>query len=279
MKIHEKLSKIQQELKAPKNLFNKFGNYYYRNAEGILNAVKPLLNGLCLLISDEPVMVGERYYIKATATLTDGSESVSAVAYAREDEQKKGMDGCQLTGACSSYARKYALNALLMIDDSKDSDDESLSPKNPENDPDKEKEAPDPKPAAKPAPKPTPKPAPKAQDKAPEAPPVRLVPDPPADVEIGTKVPPLPKKETPKAEKTPVQQFLITAMKLLRESRGISPAQNNKLFKDQLNVLIKNKLAPDKALEEYTMEEAEAVIDAMCKRFTPNGTKLLSIAK
>ena len=132
-KIYSELSKIQQELKAPKNLFNKFGNYKYRNAEGILESVKPLLGGLALVINDEPVLVGERYYIKATATITDGEDSVSAVAYAREDETKKGMDGCQLTGACSSYARKYALNALLMIDDSKDSDDDSLSPKNPDN--------------------------------------------------------------------------------------------------------------------------------------------------
>lgn len=132
-KIYSDLSQIQQDLKAPKNLYNKFGNYKYRNAEGILEAVKPLLNGLALVINDEPVMIGNRYYIKATATLTDGEDSVSAVAYAREDETKKGMDGCQLTGACSSYARKYALNALLMIDDSKDSDDDSLSPKNPDN--------------------------------------------------------------------------------------------------------------------------------------------------
>ena len=132
-KIYGELSRIQQELNAPKNLFNKFGNYYYRNAEGILASVKPLLNGLALIVNDEPVMIGNRFYIKATATLTDGEESVSATAYAREDEVKKGMDGCQLTGACSSYARKYALNALLMIDDSKDSDDNSLSPKNPKN--------------------------------------------------------------------------------------------------------------------------------------------------
>ena len=136
-KIYTELARIQRELKAPKNLFNKFGNYYYRNAEGILEAVKPLLNDMALIINDEPVMIGERFYIKATVTLTDGEESVSAVAYAREDETKKGMDGCQITGACSSYARKYALNALLMIDDSKDSDDDSLSPKNPDNDPGK----------------------------------------------------------------------------------------------------------------------------------------------
>ena len=132
-KIYGELSRIQQELKAPKNLYNSFGKYKYRNAEGILESVKPLLGGLALIINDEPVMVGERYYIKATATLTDGDDSISAVAYAREDEFKKGMDGCQVTGSCSSYARKYALNALLMIDDSKDSDDDALSPKNPEN--------------------------------------------------------------------------------------------------------------------------------------------------
>lgn len=137
-KIYSELARIQQSLKAPKNLYNKFGQYYYRNAEGILEAVKPLLGGMALVISDEPVVIGERYYIKATVTLTDGSETVSTVAYAREDETKKGMDGCQITGACSSYARKYALNALLMIDDNKDSDDDSLSPKNPENDPKKQ---------------------------------------------------------------------------------------------------------------------------------------------
>ena len=257
MKIHEKLSKIQQELKAPKNLYNKFGNYYYRNAEGILNAVKPLLNGLCLIINDEPVVLGDRYYIKATATLTDGSESVSAVAYAREDEQKKGMDGCQLTGACSSYARKYALNALLMIDDSKDSDDDSLSPKNPENDPEKAKA----KPAEKPvAPAPVPAPVPQAV------------------VSVAEKVPAIPKEKV-KAEKSPVQQFLITAMKGLREARGITPAQNNKLFNEQWKALIERKLAPDKALEEYTMDEAESLIDGMWKCFSPEGTKFIEGSK
>ena len=133
-KIYGELARIQQGLKAPKNLYNKFGSYYYRNAEGILEAVKPLLgDSLAIVINDEPVVVGDRIYVKATVTLTDGEESVSSVAYAREDETKKGMDGCQITGACSSYARKYALNALLMIDDSKDSDDDSLSPKNPDN--------------------------------------------------------------------------------------------------------------------------------------------------
>ena len=131
--IYSELSRIQQELKAPKNLFNSFANYKYRNAEGILEAVKPLLNGMALIIADEPVVIGNRYYIKATVTLTDGVESISTSAYAREDEVKRGMDGCQITGSCSSYARKYALNALLMIDDSKDSDDDALSPKNPAN--------------------------------------------------------------------------------------------------------------------------------------------------
>ena len=251
--IYGKLSKIQQELKAPKNLYNKFGNYYYRNAEGILNAVKPLLNGLALIIKDEPVVIGERYYIKATVSLTDGSESVSAVAYAREDEQKKGMDGCQLTGACSSYARKYALNALLMIDDSKDSDDDSLSPKNPENDPEKVK--------AKPAEKPV-------------APAPVSVPAPRAVVSVAEKVPAIPKKEI-KAEKTPVQQFLISAMKGLREARGITPSKNNQIFNEQWHFLIGKGLAPDKALEEYTMEEAESLIDAMWKCFSPDGNKFI----
>ena len=131
--IYEKLSQLQRELKAPKNLYNSYGNYNYRNAEGILEAVKPMLGGYVILLNDEPVIIGSRYYIKAVAMLTDGEESISTVAYAREDEAKKGMDGCQITGSCSSYARKYALNALLMIDDSKDSDDDALSPKNPKN--------------------------------------------------------------------------------------------------------------------------------------------------
>ena len=137
-KIYEELARIQQELKAPKSLFNRFGNYKYRSAEGILEAVKPLLNGLALLISDELVFVGTRYYIKATATLTDGDDKISVDAYAREEEIKKGMDGCQITGSASSYARKYALNGLLAIDDTKDSDDDSMSPKNPDKSPEKE---------------------------------------------------------------------------------------------------------------------------------------------
>ena len=132
-KIYQELNRIQQELKAPKNLYNSFGKYKYRNAEGILEAVKPLLNGLVLLLNDDIEYIGDRYYVRATVTLTDGDEGISVSACAREDETKKGMDGCQITGACSSYSRKYALNGLFDIDDTKDSDDDSLSPKNPAN--------------------------------------------------------------------------------------------------------------------------------------------------
>lgn len=124
--IHSKLSAIQSALKAPKSQYNEFGKYKYRKAEDILEAVKPLLReaGCTLTCTDELVLVGERYYIKATAVITcaeDGS-SVRTTAYAREEETKKGMDGSQVTGASSSYARKYALNGLLCIDDTADSD-------------------------------------------------------------------------------------------------------------------------------------------------------------
>lgn len=110
-------------------------------------------------------------------------------------------------------------------------------------------------------------------------PPVRVVPDPPAVVDIGTKVPTVPKAETPKAEKTPVQQFLISAMKGLREARGITPSKNNQIFNEQWHFLIGKKLAPDKPLEEYTMEEAESLIDAMWKCFSPDGNKFIEGAK
>lgn len=122
----EALSKIQSELVAPKDLYNKFGNYYYRSAESILEAVKPLLakHNAQLTVSDEVVVVGDRVYVKATATLTDGKETVSVTAFAREPSEKKGMDSSQITGATSSYARKYALNGLFLIDDSKDADTE-----------------------------------------------------------------------------------------------------------------------------------------------------------
>jgi hypothetical protein len=117
--------KIQQKLKAPKSQHNKFGNYNYRNCEDILEAVKPLLSehGLTLVLSDTIAQVGTRYYVVATATLYKDKEVVGqSTAYAREAESKKGMDESQITGAASSYARKYALNGLFCIDDTKDAD-------------------------------------------------------------------------------------------------------------------------------------------------------------
>ena len=122
----KKLVNIQSELKAPKGNFNSFGKYKYRSCEDILEAVKPLLSKYkCVLIlSDDIVQVGERYYIKATATLTDTEtgESITNSALARESQEKKGMDDSQITGTASSYARKYALNGLFAIDDTKDAD-------------------------------------------------------------------------------------------------------------------------------------------------------------
>ncbi len=119
------LSYIQTNLKAHKNLHNSFGGYSYRSCEGILEALKPYLkdSDLALIISDELVCIGDRFYVKATAIIKDseGGE-ISSTAYAREPEQKKGMDSAQLTGATSSYARKYALNGLFCIDDNKDAD-------------------------------------------------------------------------------------------------------------------------------------------------------------
>ena len=120
--LFEVLSKIQKEMKAPKSQFNAFGKYKYRSCEDILEAVKPFLNGTVLYISDEMVLIGDRYYIKATATLRNGGDAVSVTAYAREEVEKKGMDSSQITGAASSYARKYALNGPFLIDDTKDSD-------------------------------------------------------------------------------------------------------------------------------------------------------------
>jgi hypothetical protein len=118
------LAKIQAAVKAPKGQFNNFGRYKYRSCEDIVEAIKPVINplGFALTLSDEVVFIGTRFYIKATATLTDGNETYAATAYAREEEVKKGMDGSQITGASSSYARKYALNGLFAIDDTKDSD-------------------------------------------------------------------------------------------------------------------------------------------------------------
>ena len=122
----ESLIKIQSELVAPKDLYNKFGNYNYRSAESILEAVKPLLSkyGAELTISDDVVLVGDRAYVKATVSITDGKETRTVTAFAREPSEKKGMDSSQITGATSSYARKYALNGLFLIDDNKDSDTE-----------------------------------------------------------------------------------------------------------------------------------------------------------
>lgn len=118
------LQKIQAELKAPKGQYNSFGKYAYRSAEDILEAVKPLLkkNKAELILSDEIVEVGGRIYVKATAMLNADGEKAVVNAYAREPEQKKGMDESQITGTASSYARKYALNGLFLIDDTKDAD-------------------------------------------------------------------------------------------------------------------------------------------------------------
>lgn len=122
--MKEKLLKIQTELVCGKNQRNTFGNYNYRSCEDILEAVKPFLKELelTLRLQDELVYIGERYYIKATAILSDGKDEIVNTAYAREEETKKGMDGSQITGASSSYARKYALNGLFLLDDVKDSD-------------------------------------------------------------------------------------------------------------------------------------------------------------
>lgn len=118
----ELLNKIQKELKAPKGQFNKFGGYKYRSCEDILEAVKPLLGAGTLTLSDDIISEGGRVYVRATATLRDGKDSVTVTAFAREADTKKGMDESQITGAASSYARKYALNGLFAIDDTKDAD-------------------------------------------------------------------------------------------------------------------------------------------------------------
>ena len=124
--IYEKLLTVQNELKAPKDKRNNFGGYNYRSCEGILEAVKPLLQeqGLMLTIKDEVVNIGDRYYVRATVLLDDISSNgeIAITALAREEEAKKGMDASQITGTASSYARKYALNGLFLIDDTKDAD-------------------------------------------------------------------------------------------------------------------------------------------------------------
>jgi len=121
----KKLSTIQQSLHAPKSQDNKFGKYKYRNCEDILEALKPLMGDLALTINDEIILIGDRYYVKATATITDGDNSINNTAFARESATKKGMDDSQITGSTSSYARKYALNGLFCIDDTKDADFDS----------------------------------------------------------------------------------------------------------------------------------------------------------
>lgn len=127
MTLAEKLLAIQSELNVPKGQENKFGGYKYRSCEDILNAVKPLLvkNKVALMLDDDMVQIGDRYYIKAEAILIDAEniqDTYVVEGFAREEETKKGMDSSQITGAASSYARKYALNGLFAIDDAKDSD-------------------------------------------------------------------------------------------------------------------------------------------------------------
>ena len=129
--LKEKLQKIQVELKAPKNLHNSFGNYNYRNAEGILEALKPFEKKykVAFRISDDVVGISDRVYVKAVASILDveSDEEICSVGWARETLTKKGMDDAQITGAASSYARKYALSGLLLLDDTKDADSDEYS--------------------------------------------------------------------------------------------------------------------------------------------------------
>nr|WP_300529095.1 ERF family protein [Peptacetobacter sp.] len=126
MNVYQKLNKVQTELKAPKNQYNDFGRYHYRSCEDILEGLKPLLKeiGVIVLLSDSVEFIEGRYYVKARAQFvdTDTAEKIEVSAMAREEENKKGMDSSQITGSASSYARKYALNGLFAIDDTKDSD-------------------------------------------------------------------------------------------------------------------------------------------------------------
>lgn len=139
MTIYEKLAKIQSTLKAPKGQYNAFGKYKYRNCEDILEAVKPLLAEVkaVVIIGDELELIGNRFYVKATARFIDceTDAQITNTAYAREEDTKKGMDGSQITGASSSYARKYALNGLFCIDDTKDSDTTNGMPDQQNNQP------------------------------------------------------------------------------------------------------------------------------------------------
>ena len=134
LSLYQKLQKIQSELKAPKNLLNKFGGYKYRNAEGILEALKPYEEkyGVATVITDEIEEVGGRVYVVAIATIydCDSEQTITVSARAREAESKKGMDEAQITGATSSYARKYALNGLFLLDDTKDADTDAYAMQN-----------------------------------------------------------------------------------------------------------------------------------------------------
>lgn len=152
MELKEKLLNIQQELKAPKGRNNRFGGYYYRSTEDILTALKPLMkkNKVTLIITDDLILIGDRYYIKATACLKDveSDSDISVSAYAREALERKKSDDSQLTGAASSYARKYALNGLFLIDDTADADTYEDNPE--ELDRQEAKEQEEEKPARKP---------------------------------------------------------------------------------------------------------------------------------
>lgn len=160
MELNDKLLIIQSKLKAPKNQYNDFNKFYYRSAEDILEALKHLLKevGCTLTISDEIVVVAERVYVKAIATLSDGKDNISTTAFAREEESKKGMDAAQITGAASSYARKYALNGLFCIDDTKDPDSTNKGEQ-------ETRSSAAPKTISKPVAKPTAKPAAKPEAK------------------------------------------------------------------------------------------------------------------
>lgn len=146
MNIYEKLLKAQVELKAPKGQYNSFGKYKYRSCEDILEALKPVLDKfkLTLFIKDDVIEVNTRNYVKATIVLVNiekPDEIIETSALAREEETKKGMDGSQITGASSSYARKYALNGMFMIDDTKDSDSTNTHGKEEKTEAERKKEA------------------------------------------------------------------------------------------------------------------------------------------
>jgi hypothetical protein len=154
----DKLVLIQRELKAPKSNFNSFGKYKYRSCEDILEAVKPLLakHGCYLTLSDDIIMVGDRIYVKATATYREGKEELVVTAFAREEAEKKGMDASQVTGTASSYARKYALNGLFLIDDTKDADTDEFHQETEQKKPERKKaeKKEEPKPEPEPIPEP-----------------------------------------------------------------------------------------------------------------------------